>query len=123
MEDQGQLAGGHMDDPATSRGVRAEPNTTTAGPTSASAPKPSTNSAWMRRTRQGSMCSQSVDSSGASRLPVVVSEGIIGPRMITGPRWEVVPRGSSWLSAGGFSSALVVLSSGAQRYARRVSGG
>ena len=69
------------------RGVRAEPKQATAGPSSASAPNPSTNSAWIRRTRQGSMCSQSVLSSGASRWLAVVECGTIGPRMITGPRW------------------------------------
>lgn len=42
-----------------STGVRAEPKTLTAGPSSASAPKPSTNSDWMRSTRQGSPCTHS----------------------------------------------------------------
>ena len=37
------------------RGVRAEPKIVTAGPTSASASKPATNSPWMRRTRHGSV--------------------------------------------------------------------
>jgi hypothetical protein len=36
-------------------GVRAEPKTETAGPTSASASKPATNSPVMRRTRQVSL--------------------------------------------------------------------
>ncbi len=40
----------------SSGGVRAEPNTVTAGPTSASASKPSTNSPVMRRIRHGSVC-------------------------------------------------------------------
>ena len=40
--------------------MRAEPNTVTARGTSASAPKPSTNSLWIRSTRQGSVCTQSV---------------------------------------------------------------
>lgn len=66
--------------------VLAEPNTVTAGPSSASAPNPSTNSAWMRSTRQGSVCSQAVSVSGCSRWLTVVSRGIIWPRMITGPR-------------------------------------
>ena len=41
------------------RGVRAEPKIDTAGPSSASRPNPSTNSAWMRSTRHGSVCTQS----------------------------------------------------------------
>ena len=40
--------------------VRAEPKTLTAGPSSAKVPKPSTNSVWMRSTRQGSVWTQSV---------------------------------------------------------------
>ena len=68
-------------------GVRADPKTATAGPSSASAPKPSTNSAWMRRTRQGSMWSQSVPPSLESRWLAVVVLGTMGPRMMTGPRW------------------------------------
>ena len=39
--------------------VRAEPKMETAGPSSASRPKPSTNSAWIRSTRHGSVCTQS----------------------------------------------------------------
>jgi hypothetical protein len=35
--------------------VRAEPKTLIAGPSSASAPNPSTNSAWIRSTRQKSV--------------------------------------------------------------------
>ena len=42
-------------------GVRADPKTETAGPKSASAPKPSTNSDWIRRTRHGSSCNQSAE--------------------------------------------------------------
>ena len=56
-----------------SAGVRAEPKTLTAGPSSASAPKPSTNSDWMRITRQGSVCTQSD-----------------GPA-VSSSRWSVVP--------------------------------
>ncbi len=41
------------------RWVRAEPKIATAGPSPASRPNPSTNSAWMRSTRQGSVCTQS----------------------------------------------------------------
>ena len=44
----------------SSGAVRAEPNTEIAGPSSASAPKPSTNSLWIRSTRHGSVCTQSV---------------------------------------------------------------
>ena len=41
------------------RAVRAEPKIETAGPSSASRPNPSTNSAWIRITRHGSVCTQS----------------------------------------------------------------
>ena len=61
-----------------SAGVRAEPNTAIAGPSSASAPKPSTNSAWIRITRHGSVCTQSD-----------------GPRE-SSSRWSVVEP-STWL--------------------------
>ena len=40
----------------SSAGVRADPNTATATPTSASWSKPSTNSPVMRRIRHGSVC-------------------------------------------------------------------
>ena len=40
--------------------ITADPKTLIAGPSSASVPKPSTNSAWIRSTRQGSACTQSV---------------------------------------------------------------
>ena len=49
------------------RWARAEPKTDTATPSSASRPKPSTNSAWMRMTRQGSVCTQSVGPRLSSR--------------------------------------------------------
>ncbi len=39
--------------------VLADPKTETATPSSASRPNPSTNSAWMRITRHGSVCTQS----------------------------------------------------------------
>ena len=56
-----------------SSGVRAEPKTPIAGPISASDPKPSTNSAWMRRTRHGSVCSQLAEPrSSNSRWSVVL---------------------------------------------------
>ena len=47
--------------------VRAEPNTEIAGPSSASAPKPSTNSLWIRSTRHGSVCTQSVGPAGVEQ--------------------------------------------------------
>ena len=47
--------------------VRAEPNTAIAGPSSASAPKPSTNSAWIRSTRHGSVCTQSRRAAGVEQ--------------------------------------------------------
>ena len=37
------------------------------------------------------MCSQSVSVSGESRFWEVVVAGIMGPRMMTGPRWYVSP--------------------------------
>ena len=40
--------------------ARDDPKTATARPSSASRPKPSTNSAWIRITRQGSVCTQSL---------------------------------------------------------------
>jgi hypothetical protein len=55
------------------RFVRALPNTLTAGPSSASVPKPSTNSAWIRRTRHGSVWTQSLEPlPDSSRWSVVV---------------------------------------------------
>ena len=41
------------------RSVRADPKIDTARPSSASRPKPSTNSAWIRMTRHGSVWTQS----------------------------------------------------------------
>ena len=56
-----------------SRGVRAEPNTVTARGSSASMPKPSTNSAWIRSTRHGSVCTQSLcPRESSSRWSVVL---------------------------------------------------
>ena len=67
--------------------VRAEPNTLTAGPTSASAPKPVTNSLWMRMTRHGSVCSQSAEPRLSRSRWSVVEPGTFEPRMTTGPWW------------------------------------
>ena len=54
--------------------VRAEPKTLTALPSSASMPKPSTNSDWMRSTRHGSVWTQSLGPrESSSRSSVVVS--------------------------------------------------
>ena len=41
------------------RGARRAEDARSPGPSSASAPKPSTNSAWIRSTRHGSVCTQS----------------------------------------------------------------
>jgi hypothetical protein len=68
-----------------STGVRAEPKTLTAGPSSASAPKPSTNSDWMRSTRQGSLCTHSVSPRLSSSRWSVVPESTCPRRRITGP--------------------------------------
>ena len=54
--------------------------------TSASAPKPSTNSLWMRNTRQGSVCSHELSSRASSRRWSVVMEGTCEPRNCAGPR-------------------------------------
>ena len=57
-----------------SRAVRALPNTLTARGISASWPKPSTNSDWIRMTRHGSVCTQSDGPRpSSSRWSVVVA--------------------------------------------------
>src|SRR5690242_10018326 len=68
------------------RPVRAEPKIATAGPSSASRPKPSTNSAWIRSTRQGSVCTQSVGPALSSSRWSVVPDWVNRRRRITGPR-------------------------------------
>ena len=68
-----------------SRAVRADPNTLTAGPSSDSVPKPSTNSAWMRMTRHGSECTQSVGPRLCSRRWSVVVACTSASRRMTGP--------------------------------------
>ncbi len=73
-------------------GVRAEPNTLTAGPTSARVPKPSTNSDWMRMTRHGSECTQSVSPRLSSSRWSVVVDCTWSCRRITGPWWRVPRR-------------------------------
>ena len=50
----------------------------TAGPSSASVPKPSTNSDWIRSTRHGSVCTQSV-------VPATVEQSLVGGRGLRGP--------------------------------------
>lgn len=53
--------------------MRAEPKTLIAGGSSARVPKPSMNSDWMRSTRQGSVCTQSLGArSSSSRWSVVL---------------------------------------------------
>jgi len=70
-----------------SRGVRAEPNTVTARGSSASMPKPSTNSAWIRSTRHGSVCTQSLCPRESSRRWSVVLDSMrCWRRSTTGPR-------------------------------------
>ncbi len=68
-----------------STGVRAEPKTLIAGGSSASAPKPSTNSEVIRRTRQGSVCSQSVGPVVSSSRWSVVLSPTWSRRTSTGP--------------------------------------
>jgi hypothetical protein len=65
--------------------VRAEPNTLTAGPSSARAPNPSTNSDWIRITRQGSVWSQSEFCAESSSRWSVVPVSTWAPRISTGP--------------------------------------
>ena len=68
-----------------SAGVRAEPKTAIAGPSSASAPKPSTNSAWIRSTRHGSVCTQSLGPRESSSRWSVVAPSTWSRRWSTGP--------------------------------------
>ena len=67
--------------------VLALPKTVTARGNPASAPKPSTNSAWIRSTRHGSVCTQSVgprESSSRWSVVLVLTDWV--PRSTTGPR-------------------------------------
>ena len=57
----------------SSRDVRADPNTATAGPRPASASNPSTNSDWMRMARHGSWLRQLACSGANMRSPEVFS--------------------------------------------------
>src|SRR5699024_580380 len=67
--------------------VRAEPNTLTASGSSASAPNPLTNSLWIRSTRHGSVCNQSVSwFLSRRRWSVVVRSPPSSRRTRTGPR-------------------------------------
>ena len=79
------------------RWVRAEPKIETAGPSSASRPNPSTNSAWIRSTRQGSVCTQSAAPRRSSSRWSVVVAGIWLPRSVTGP-WRRIRRCGSELT-------------------------
>ena len=66
--------------------VRADPNTLTAGPTSERVPNPSTNSDWMRNTRQGSECTQSVGPLLCRRSWSWVTQGwVLTSRRMAGP--------------------------------------
>ena len=77
--------------------VRAEPKMATAGPSSASRPNPSTNSAWIRSTRHGSVCTQSDGPRRSSSRWSVVVAGICLPRSVTGP-WRRTRRCGSELT-------------------------
>ncbi len=68
-----------------SSGVRADPNTAIAGPSSARAPKPSTNSAWIRITRHGSVCTQSDGPRESSSRASVVEPSTWLRRWMIGP--------------------------------------
>ena len=67
--------------------MRAEPKTLTAGPSSARAPNPSTNSLWIRMTRHGSVWSQSARPLLSSSRWSVVVPGTRERRSVTGPVW------------------------------------
>ena len=83
--------------------MRADPNTVTARGTSASEPNPSTNSAWMRSTRHGSVCTQSLGPRESSnRWSVVVDSLRRSRRSTTGPRC---------FSSGGPSAPFVLMDS------------
>src|SRR5512145_3431126 len=79
--------------------VRAEPKTEIAGPSSARAPKPSTNSDWIRMTRHGSVCTQSLGPrESRSRWSVVLRWNALR-RIVVRPRCLVGPAGiSSFMS-------------------------
>src|SRR3954452_15708829 len=71
----------------SSRLVRADPKTLTAAGSSASSPNPSTNSDWIRRTRHGSVCTQSDGPrESRSRWSVVLPSTAWSRRNVTGPR-------------------------------------
>src|SRR5579859_7385664 len=63
-------------------------------PSSESSPKPSTNSAWIRSTRHGSVCTQSLGPRRSSRRWSVVVFGIARPRSMAGPWRRSVRRDS-----------------------------
>ena len=94
--------------------VRADPKTATAGPSSESEPKPSTNSDWMRSTRHGSACSQSTSGRalqqplvGRRRGHPVAAQGHragLAPRSRLGLRRR--PRACSSVTASPYASAL-----------------
>ena len=67
-------------------GVRALPKTLTARGSSASRPNPSTNSAWMRSTRHGSVWTQSDGPRTSSSRSSVVLACTCPRRRVTGPR-------------------------------------
>src|SRR3954451_12112042 len=93
--------------------TRAEPKTLTAGPSSASAPKPSTNSAWIRSTLQGSECTQSLGPCVSSSRWSVVLCSTCSRRRVTGPL--CVSRGRASCGAGGGVASGGVKSRAMQR--------
>src|SRR6188472_2987428 len=78
--------------------VRAEPKHAIAGPSSASAPNPSMNSAWMRSTRHGSVCTQSVGPRESSSRRSVVVPSTWLRRITTGPLYFSCLRSVIWSS-------------------------
>ena len=88
--------------------MRADPKMLTAGPMFASAPKPSTNSAWMRSTRQGSVCTHSpLSRVSSSRWSVVV--GWTWPRRSsTGPLCLVTAVGAGSVGSSTHGSCSMI---------------
>src|SRR3954468_12970848 len=89
--------------------TRAEPNTEMARPSSASAPKPSTNSDWIRRTRHGSACTQSVGPRVSSNRWSVVLRSTWLRRSVTGPLCVSRGRASSGAPSSGAVDSMAML--------------
>src|SRR3954452_20638378 len=78
-------------------------------------PKPSTNSDWMRRTRQGSVCTQSEGPRLSSSRWSVVLCRTCRPRRRTGPSWRdcrLADCASAFASTGSCSCSRLVSSMG-----------